>query len=181
MGRRARRAACAFTRDLFGAGRAVCDGVGGRLAGGAAVHLARRHAGSSNASIAARDRRCSHRSPHTRRREMSRRCCWRALRWRRARRMMARKTSFYYSFLVLPAGQRRAIIAVWDFCRAVDDCGGRSEPRGRRTPAGREAVGVLARRAGALLQRHGAENAAGATSAAVHRARSICRARRSRT
>jgi 15-cis-phytoene synthase len=34
---------------------------------------------------------------------------------------MARNTSFYYSFLVLPAAQRRAIIAVWDFCRAVDD------------------------------------------------------------
>jgi phytoene synthase len=34
---------------------------------------------------------------------------------------MARKTSFYYSFLALPAGQRRAITAVWDFCRAVDD------------------------------------------------------------
>jgi phytoene synthase len=34
---------------------------------------------------------------------------------------MAPKTSFYYSFLVLPAAQRRAIIAVWDFCRAVDD------------------------------------------------------------
>jgi phytoene synthase len=34
---------------------------------------------------------------------------------------MARKTSFYYSFLVLPRDQRRAILAVWDFCRAVDD------------------------------------------------------------
>jgi len=34
---------------------------------------------------------------------------------------MARKTSFYYAFLILPAEQRRAIIAVWDFCRAVDD------------------------------------------------------------
>jgi phytoene synthase len=34
---------------------------------------------------------------------------------------MARKTSFYYSFLVLPSHQRRAIEAVWDFCRAVDD------------------------------------------------------------
>jgi phytoene synthase len=34
---------------------------------------------------------------------------------------MARKTSFYYSFLVLPADQRQAIVAVWDFCRAVDD------------------------------------------------------------
>jgi phytoene synthase len=35
--------------------------------------------------------------------------------------LMARKTSFYYSFLVLPPTQRRAIVAVWDFCRAVDD------------------------------------------------------------
>lgn len=34
---------------------------------------------------------------------------------------MARDTSFYYSFLVLPADQRQAIGAVWDFCRAVDD------------------------------------------------------------
>jgi len=34
---------------------------------------------------------------------------------------MARKTSFYYSFLVLPPEQRHAIVAVWDFCRAVDD------------------------------------------------------------
>jgi phytoene synthase len=34
---------------------------------------------------------------------------------------VARKTSFYYSFLVLPSEQRRAIVAVWDFCRAVDD------------------------------------------------------------
>ena len=33
---------------------------------------------------------------------------------------MARDTSFYYSFLVLPAAQRRAIVAVWDFRRAVD-------------------------------------------------------------
>jgi phytoene synthase len=34
---------------------------------------------------------------------------------------MSRDTSFYYSFLVLPPQKRRAIIAVWDFCRAVDD------------------------------------------------------------
>jgi phytoene synthase len=32
-----------------------------------------------------------------------------------------RNTSFYYSFLVLPHEKRRAIVAVWDFCRAVDD------------------------------------------------------------
>ena len=37
------------------------------------------------------------------------------------RRTVTRKTSFYYSFLVLPAPQRRAITAVFDFCRAVDD------------------------------------------------------------
>ena len=35
--------------------------------------------------------------------------------------MSGRDTSFYYSFLVLPAEKRRAIVAVWDFCRAADD------------------------------------------------------------
>jgi len=34
---------------------------------------------------------------------------------------VARDTSFSYSFVVLPAEQRRAIGVVWDFCRAVDD------------------------------------------------------------
>lgn len=34
---------------------------------------------------------------------------------------MSRPTSFYYAFLVLPKAQREAIIAVWDFCRTVDD------------------------------------------------------------
>ncbi len=34
---------------------------------------------------------------------------------------MSRDTNFYYSFLVLPREKRRAIVAVWDFCRAVDD------------------------------------------------------------
>lgn len=34
---------------------------------------------------------------------------------------MTRKTSFYYSFLVLPAEKRRAITAVFDVCRAIDD------------------------------------------------------------
>src|SRR5690349_5586338 len=56
-------------------------------------------------------------------------------------RLMARKTSFYYSFLVLPAAQRRAIVAVWDFCRAVDDAvdeAPAASANGR--PSGREAV-----------------------------------------
>jgi len=35
--------------------------------------------------------------------------------------VMSRDTSFYYSFLVLPPRKRSAILAVWDFCRAVDD------------------------------------------------------------
>jgi 15-cis-phytoene synthase len=34
---------------------------------------------------------------------------------------MTRKSSFYYSFLALPGPKRRAITAVFDFCRAVDD------------------------------------------------------------
>jgi phytoene synthase len=34
---------------------------------------------------------------------------------------MTRPTSFYYSFLVLPAPKRAAILAVFDFCRVVDD------------------------------------------------------------
>jgi 15-cis-phytoene synthase len=60
---------------------------------------------------------------------------------------MARKTSFYYSFLVLPAEQRRAIVAVWDFCRAVDDAVDEEAPAATvgasatfRLPTGREAV-----------------------------------------
>jgi phytoene synthase len=39
----------------------------------------------------------------------------------RFRGPVSRDTSFYYSFLVLPAAKRDAIVAVWDFCRAVDD------------------------------------------------------------
>ena len=34
---------------------------------------------------------------------------------------MSRDTNFAYSFLVLPKARREAIVAVWDFCRAVDD------------------------------------------------------------
>jgi phytoene synthase len=45
---------------------------------------------------------------------------------------LARDTSFYYSFLVLPPAKRQAIIAVWDFCRAVDDA---TDEIGDRAPA----------------------------------------------
>jgi len=54
--------------------------------------------------------------------------------------VMARKTSFYYSFLVLPAEQRRAIIAVWDFCRAVDDAVDEEPEAAGGLPSGRDAV-----------------------------------------
>jgi 15-cis-phytoene synthase len=53
--------------------------------------------------------------------------------------LMARKTSFYYSFLVLPPDQRRAIVAVWDFCRAVDDAVDEA-PAADDRPAGCAAV-----------------------------------------
>ena len=59
---------------------------------------------------------------------------------------MARSTSFYYSFLVLPSEERRAMLAVWDFCRVVDDAVDEA-PDG--TLSGRDAVafwrGELAR------------------------------------
>jgi 15-cis-phytoene synthase len=53
---------------------------------------------------------------------------------------MARKTSFYYSFLVLPEDQRRAILAVWDFCRAVDDAVDEDPAAADGAPTGREAI-----------------------------------------
>jgi 15-cis-phytoene synthase len=54
--------------------------------------------------------------------------------------MASRDTNFYYSFVVLPADKRRAILAVWDFCRAVDDAvdevsGGTGTPEGRAAAA----------------------------------------------
>jgi len=54
---------------------------------------------------------------------------------------MSRDTSFYYSFLVLPPRKRHAIVAVWDFCRAVDDAVDQVVPEAERqgalTPAAR--------------------------------------------
>jgi 15-cis-phytoene synthase len=44
---------------------------------------------------------------------------------------MSRDTSFYYSFLVLPPRKRSAMVAVWDFCRAVDDAVDESESPAR--------------------------------------------------
>jgi phytoene synthase len=44
---------------------------------------------------------------------------------------VARDTSFYYAFLMLPPAKRNAIVAVWDFCRAVDDAVDEAVPAGR--------------------------------------------------
>ena len=68
---------------------------------------------------------------------------------------MARDTSFSYSFLVLPAAQRHAIVAVWDFCRAVDDAVDEEPVRGARS--GRS--GRVARRGGSRLRRRAAADA----------------------
>ncbi len=55
--------------------------------------------------------------------------------------MSGRDTNFYYSFLVLPAAERRAIVAVWDFCRAVDDAVDEMAPLAAPcTQAGRQAA-----------------------------------------
>lgn len=43
---------------------------------------------------------------------------------------MARDTSFYYAFLMLPPAKRNAIVVVWDFCRAVDDAVDEVVPEG---------------------------------------------------
>lgn len=51
---------------------------------------------------------------------------------------MSRDTSFYYSFLVLPPRKRNAIIAVWDFCRAVDDAVDEEEEKARAAERLRE-------------------------------------------
>ena len=53
---------------------------------------------------------------------------------------MARNTSFYYAFLVLPSEQRRAILAVWDFCRAVDDAVDESPAPDAAAPGRRAAI-----------------------------------------
>ena len=54
---------------------------------------------------------------------------------------MSRDTNFYYSFLVLPAAKRRAIVAVWDFCRAVDDAVDAPEAVGRGPEALTQEIG----------------------------------------
>lgn len=47
--------------------------------------------------------------------------------------MKRRDTNFYHAFLVLSPEKREAIVAVWDFCRAVDDAA--DEPAGGEADA----------------------------------------------
>ena len=94
---------------------------------------------------------------------------------------MARKTSFYYSFLVLPAEQRQAIVAVWDFCRAVDDAVDES-PRGdSELPTGRERGRLLARRARARCSTAATPPTPQGQPSSPSSRGSICPGRRSRT
>ena len=53
---------------------------------------------------------------------------------------VSRPTSFYYAFLVLPKPQREAIIALWDFCRAVDDAVDEPPPGGESPAAVRRSL-----------------------------------------
>jgi phytoene synthase len=56
--------------------------------------------------------------------------------------MARRDTNFYYSFVALTAEKRRAIVAVWDFFRAVDDSVDEASDdggSGRGVPEGGEA------------------------------------------
>ncbi len=106
------------TRSLFSAGRRVCDGVSGRLRwelrltwlGGSRILDKLERADfdvfTARPTVGAWD------VPGL----LPRRCTL-AL----SDLSVARDTNFYYSFLVLTPAKRQAIIAVWDFCRAVDD------------------------------------------------------------
>ena len=58
---------------------------------------------------------------------------------------MARDTSFYYAFLMLPPAKRNAIVAVWDFCRAVDDAVDEAEGPGAAQGQGPGAETEVAR------------------------------------
>ena len=108
------------TCRIFDDGRAVCDGVAGRLG------LELRLTWLAGRRIIDRLDRASTIPGQTVRRSGS---GW-AVNSMEGRPLVShcfrceavsRDTNFYYSFLVLSAAKRRAIVAVWDFCRTVDD------------------------------------------------------------
>jgi phytoene synthase len=59
--------------------------------------------------------------------------------------MSGRDTNFYYSFLVLPSEKRRAIVAVWDFCRAVDDAVDEAPVAGTDAQSGASQIAIWRR------------------------------------
>ena len=129
--------AAARTRGLFGEGRAVCDLVQGRLRyelrvtwlggmlildrleeTGYDVFTRRPTIGQGRRAERWRGGRCDGAGLIARPAAGPRRS---GARGGARRGPMSRNTNFYYSFLVLTPAKRRAIIAVWDFCRAIDD------------------------------------------------------------
>ena len=149
---------------LFDAGRPLCDAVRGRLR----YELRATWLGGMRILDRLERRRLRRRSAAGRR-SAPRDAPWLAGAAADAGApAMSRDTSFYYSFLVLPPRKRRAIVAVWDFCRAVDDAVDESAPpeRGRPPAASRSGGGELA----AVLRRRRqrAAHAAGTGAAAVH-------------
>ena len=109
------RAAAAKTRELFQAGRPVADSVTGRLR----WELRATWLGGMRI-LDALDRNAFdvfHARPALDWRDAGA-IAWQTMNWPS---VMTRKTSFYYSFLVLPKPQREAITAVFDVCRAIDD------------------------------------------------------------
>ena len=136
------------TQLAFVAGRDVCDGVRRPAPLRTALYVARRHADPRAARSHRLRRIRTQATPQSRR---SPALVLGAVLWdvrrggrgpdarpgdtggcSRNKTMSGRATSFYYSFLALPADKRNAIVAVWDFCRAVDDAV--DEP-GDRDPA----------------------------------------------
>ncbi len=92
--------------------------------------------------------------------------------------LMPRATSFYYAFLVLPAEERRAIIAVWDFCRAVDDAV--DEDRNGQ-PSGRAAIEFWRSELAACFEGRNALDTRRAGSCGRSSRASLFHGRRSRT
>jgi hypothetical protein len=149
----------------------VCDGVAGRL------RYELRLTWLGGARILERVERTGAAHP-SRRRSQARLPLSVARRALGGRGCMARKTSFYYSFLVLPAEQRRAIIAVWDFCRAWTMRWTRSRRSAAALPTGAapSRSGATSWRAASTAARRDRQGRACSRSSRS----SICRGRRSR-
>ena len=146
---------------------------------GAAAHVARRHRGSSTSWSAPTSTSSPRGQPWVPGDVpgLLRRRCTLAL----SDLTLARDTNFYYSFLVLPPAKRQAIVAVWDFCRAVDDAvdevgeAGDAAQRGRALAAGSCATASKAgrrrRRRDARWRRSSASSTSAAAVRGAHRGR----------